>query len=244
MPSQSSIDSPVSCSAAEGYERWASTYDDFPNPLLAREERYLLPRLGDIRRKRILDLACGTGRWLERLETQGCGCGVGIDCSPAMLDVARNKCNIAGKLTQGHCERLPFSEETFDLAICSFALGHISALDPFAAEVARVSRPGADLFVTDLHPKAIESGWAVGFRDRRSAVSIQVFPRQSHEVIAAFSSQGFKLVSEVSLWLGEPEQTVFARAGKIGRFAAASEVPAVIVFHFRRFDGSSEVWET
>ena len=58
-------------SVAEGYERWAPTYDHAPNPLLAREERHLLPLLEDLQSKRMLDLACGTGRWLEKLATRG-----------------------------------------------------------------------------------------------------------------------------------------------------------------------------
>ncbi len=246
LASHNSADPSVSCiiSVAEGYERWASTYDHCPNPLLAREERHLLPLLGDVRGKRILDLACGTGRWLETLQAQGCQCCIGVDCSDAMLGVARNKRSIAGKLSRGMCECLPFSDEVFDLAICSFALEHASALGAFAAEAARVSKPGADLFVTDLHPKAIESGWGVGFRDGRSSVAIKIFARESEEVITAFCSQGFTLVSEISLWLEEPEQCVFARAGKIDRFAEASQIPAVITFHFRRFERSLEVWET
>ncbi len=42
-----------------------------PNPLLAREERYLLPLLANLSRQALLDLACGTGRWLEKLLSQG-----------------------------------------------------------------------------------------------------------------------------------------------------------------------------
>ena len=61
----SRADRSLPVSAAEGYERWAPIYDDAPNPLLAREERYLLPLLIDLGDKAILDLACGTGRWLE-----------------------------------------------------------------------------------------------------------------------------------------------------------------------------------
>ena len=76
---------------SEGYERWAPIYDQSPNPLLAREERYLLPLIVNIRKKRILDLACGTGRWLEMLVAQGGESGVGIDCSEAMLGVAGRK---------------------------------------------------------------------------------------------------------------------------------------------------------
>src|SRR5580704_5707061 len=94
---------------AEGYERWAPTYDHVPNPLLAREERYLLPLLTDLTGKVVFDVACGTGRWLERLVALGSATGVGIDRSAAMLRVARNKSAIRQRLVEGDCENLPFS---------------------------------------------------------------------------------------------------------------------------------------
>ncbi len=220
-------------SAAEGYERWAPIYDRSPNPLLAREERYLLPLLGDVRNRDILDLACGTGRWLEKLAAHGCASCVGIDCSAAMLGVANAK-PIAGWLARATCESLPFANEVFDLAICSFALGHIVCLERFVAEVFRVSRPGADLFVADLHPAAYKSGWRVAFRNERTAVEIETIDRDSNTIIAAFLGEGFHCISHQSLWLETPERSIFARAGKDERFEAASQIPAIIAFHFQR----------
>lgn len=235
---------PYLASVAEGYQRWASIYDCAPNPLLAREERYLLPLLGDVRNKRIVDLACGTGRWIEKLSAQGSGFGFGIDCSSAMLNIAAHKPGIARKLTQGTCESLPFCSAAFDLAICSFALGHMGDLNMFAREVSRVLKPGADLFLTDLHPDAYRHGWRVGFRDKTTAIEIPVVDRESAEVVATFGSRGLKCVGEVSLSLEEPEKGIFARAGKSDWFVNASQVPAIIAFHFRHPATPVELWET
>jgi ubiquinone/menaquinone biosynthesis C-methylase UbiE len=231
-------------SAAEGYERWARTYDHSPNPLLAREERYLLPLLGDVRKKRILDLACGTGRWLEKLAAQGSQLCVGLDCSAAMLGRAAQKRNIAGRLTRGYCEALPIVTNLVDLAICSFALGHVANLATFAAEVSRVVRPGADLFITDLHPEAYDHGWRVGFRDEVAAVEIDTYARSANEVLEVFSCHGFCTVGTESLRLEAPEQTIFARAGKAHRFESAARIPAIIAYHFRRSQPANDLWET
>ena len=114
-------DGPSSVSAAEGYERWAPSYDRTPNPLLAREERYLVPLLPDLHDKHVLDLACGTGRWLERLLARGAHLGVGVDFSIAMLGIARRKVTLTGRLARADCLRLPFRTSVFDLAVCSFA---------------------------------------------------------------------------------------------------------------------------
>jgi ubiquinone/menaquinone biosynthesis C-methylase UbiE len=226
--------------AVEGYERWAPIYDDAPNPLLAREERYLLPLLGDLSKKSVLDLACGTGRWLERLVAQGSKSGVGVDRSSAMLRVARRKSGIRRQLVEAACENLPFSNASFDLAICSFALGHIGDLEAMVLDLARVMRPGADVFVSDLHPEAYERGWRVGFRDGAAAVQIEMRSRSVEEIVQAFLFHGFECRTHVPLWLGEPEESLFAQAGKSHSFAESCRLPAVLICHFRRLEALAE----
>jgi ubiquinone/menaquinone biosynthesis C-methylase UbiE len=231
-PSEPGEPRPVS--VATGYECWARIYDRDPNPLLAREERHLSPLLAGLEKKRVLDLACGTGRWLDRLMTRGRTSGVGLDRSDAMLRVACAKSAITGRLARAECECLPFRGGVFDFAICSFALGHIRDLGLIVRELARVTSPAADLFVSDLHPDACDRGWRVGFRDESSAVHIEIFPRAAEEILQPFCSGGFECLSQAPLWLEEPEKPIFARAGKSDRFAEACQSPAVLVFHFRR----------
>lgn len=230
-------------SVAEGYERWAPTYDHDPNPLLAREERHLLPLLSDLSNKRILDVACGTGRWLERLMEQGAKSAVGLDRSGAMLRGTRRKCSITGRLARAACESFPFRSGVFDLAICSFALGHIRDLGLMARELARATGPAADLFISDLHPDAYDRGWRVGFREERRAVHIETLPRAAEEIVQVFYSNGFECLTQVPLWLGESEKPIFVRAGKSDAFAEACQSPAVIFFHFRRFMAPIQVQE-
>lgn len=221
-------------SVAEGYERWAPTYDHVPNPLLAREQRHLLPLFTDMHSKTILDLACGTGRWLETLMRQDGAWGVGVDCSIEMLRVGVKKSRIAGRLARATCESLPFRAAVFDFAICSFALGHLRDLSSTVRELARVTKPRADVFVSDLHPEAYARGWRVGFRDQRNAMEIETLPRDAEEIAHAFSSNGFEKSASIALCLGRPEMPIFARAGKEHLFAQACQSPAVLVCHFQR----------
>lgn len=225
---------------AEGYELWAPIYDHAPNPLLAREERHLLPLFVDLHKKRILDLACGTGRWLERLMAQGAESGVGIDYSAAMLRVAGEKNSIAGRLARAACDNLPFRASVFDLAVCSFALGHIPDLESMVCELERVTKPGADVFVSDLHPEAYSRGWRVGFRDESTAVQIEMLPREAEEIVQVFCSNGFECLEQLPLYLGDPEKPIFARAGKAHSFAEACQLPAVLLCHFRRLDSPND----
>jgi ubiquinone/menaquinone biosynthesis C-methylase UbiE len=225
----------ANCVSVEaGYKRWAATYDQTPNPILALEERYLLPLLPSIAGKHVLDLACGTGRWLEVLLEAKAAHGIGIDLSPAMLDVARQKAAIAGRLGIADCLELPFKQSAFDLAICSFALEHIANLSAAAAEWSRVLKPPGDLYISQLHPAAHTGGWRVGFRDRWGAMQIEAAPHSSKEIIATFIGAGFELERALECFIGEPERSLFVSAGKNRIFDAASKMPAIVIMHFRR----------
>jgi ubiquinone/menaquinone biosynthesis C-methylase UbiE len=226
--------SPLLAGVKDGYERWALTYDDFPNPLLAREQRHILPLLPALQNRSALDLACGTGRWLTRLLASGAGPAVGVDLSSAMLRVAGDKMELSGKIVQGDCLRLPFPPSTFDFLICSFALGHIQDLRSAAAEFSRVMKPGSDLFVTDVHPEAYARGWRTGFRDQQLPVQVHALPHSAEDILRAFHSAGCECVTHVGLCLGSSEEHIFAEAGKQHLFQTACRVPAIQFCHLKQ----------
>jgi ubiquinone/menaquinone biosynthesis C-methylase UbiE len=239
--SESSIVSPqtlapnmATVSVAEGYNRWAAAYDSDPNPLLAREERYILPLLPNLRNKNVLDLACGTGRWLEKLLVLKPRTAVGVDLSAAMLSIAKGKTHAAGHLAQADGLVLPFRPDAFDFAMYSFGASHMLDIRRLARELARVLKRGADLFLTDVNADAHARGWRTGFRDKHSAAQIESCPCTAEEIIRAFYSASFECVSHVPLCLGEAERPIFERAGKLHRFADACRVPAILFCHFRR----------
>jgi ubiquinone/menaquinone biosynthesis C-methylase UbiE len=230
---------PFVAGVRDGYERWAPTYDHFPNPLLAREQRYVLPLLPGLRNRGALDLACGTGRWLTRLSAVGARPAVGVDLSSAMLRVAGDKEELSGTVVQGNCLSLPFGPSTFDFSICSFALGHVQDLRSAAAELSRVMKPGSDLFITDLHPEGYARGWRTGFRDRQSAVQVHTLSHSAEDILWAFNSAGCGCVTHVGLCLGEPERPIFVEAGRQHLFQAACRVLAVLFCHFKRISPSA-----
>jgi ubiquinone/menaquinone biosynthesis C-methylase UbiE len=220
-------------SVAEGYDLWAVSYDHDPNPLLALEERALQPLLPDIRGKQVLDIACGTGRWLERLLGAGARSGAGADLSSAMLRAGSSKTWLRGRLARADCLALPFLSGVADLLVCSFALGHIDDLLSVAREFARVTKPGAGVFITDLHPEGYASGWRTGFRTRREPLEISTFPHSIRDLREAFTSSGFELVRLIEPRLDEPERPIFEQAGRAILFDRVRDVPAVLLFQFR-----------
>ena len=220
-------------SVAEGYDLWSATYDRDPNPLLALEERALQPLLPDVRGKRVLDMACGTGRWLARLLGAGARSGAGADLSSAMLQSGSSKTWLRGRLVRADCLALPFQSGVAHLLICSFALGHIDDLVLVAREFARVTKPCADVFVTDLHPEGYERGWRTGFRNRGESFEIGASAHSIREVRKAFASGGFELVRSIEPRLDEPERSIFQQAGRGNLFDRTRDVPALLICHFK-----------
>jgi len=74
--------------AREGYDLWAETYDETPNPVVAMDARYTLDVLSSRPKELILDAGCGTGRHLGSL-LRARSNPVGVDFSRGMLEIAR-----------------------------------------------------------------------------------------------------------------------------------------------------------
>ncbi len=107
-----------------------------------REKRAVLDALGPVEGERILEIACGTGRFTVMLAAAGADV-VGLDISDAMLRQSREKAaqaGVAAELMRGDAARLPFPDDRFDsvLAMRFFHLADTPA--SFLAEMRRVSR--------------------------------------------------------------------------------------------------------
>ncbi len=101
-------------------------------------------------RARILDVGCGTGRWLRRYLSLGLD-ATGVDATPQMLRVARTRGTIS-PLAAGEANHLPFRDEEFDVVSDVTVIQHIpTAQQPQALlEMTRVLKPGGRLILFEL----------------------------------------------------------------------------------------------
>ena len=105
----------------------------------------------DVRgRRRLLDVGCGTGAFLDAAAGAWPGLELfGVDLSAGMLERARARLSPDVALAVADVQRLPFDDAQFDVAV-SLSSFHFWP-DPVAAlvELRRVLRPGGQLVITD-----------------------------------------------------------------------------------------------
>jgi SAM-dependent methyltransferase len=214
----------IAVSAAEGYRLWADTWDSTPSPIVAVEERTLMPWIADLRPRRAADVGCGTGRWTARLGA------IGIDSSPAMLAVAAVKPGVRGRVAVADATALPIATASCDVALCALTLGHIRDRAAALRELARILQPGGTLLVSDFHAAAAEQGWRRTFRRDGVVYELENYPYTLDELRAP----GLALRQSMEAAIGEPERVLFARAGRPELFLAATGVPAVLLSRWER----------
>ncbi len=134
-----------------------SIYDPLVR-LTTRETEFkkrLLEKALAVPRGRILDLACGTGT-LAIAAKQACQQAevTGLAGAPEILERARGKAAATGvevAFEEGLSTELPHAEDSFDLVLCTLFFHHLTltAKSQSAREIARVLRPGGELWMAD-----------------------------------------------------------------------------------------------
>ena len=146
------------------YSRIASWYDMLIDPMSIS--------IGEVGREMFppaygmfgLEVGCGTGTHLKYYQKAGCRI-FGIDLSPAMLVVAREKLGKGVPLIRGDASKMPYSDGIFDLAVIVFALHEMPASVRMTVlgETKRVLKKEGRILIVDYHPGPVRfpDGWLV-----------------------------------------------------------------------------------
>lgn len=142
------------------YEQLAARYDE-------DRARFSIPRdvvidelLASRRGVRVLDVGCGTGRWLAAQRDAFDAARVtllGADPSAGMLAEARAK-GIA-HLARARFEDFPFKDATVDYVVTSYVFHHVVDKDRGLDEVRRVLTAGGVFALENIEPAAADGGW-------------------------------------------------------------------------------------
>ncbi|KUM41155.1 class I SAM-dependent methyltransferase [Arthrobacter sp. EPSL27] len=207
----------------------ADHYDSFAESYAAENESSLLnayyerPAMislaGDVDGRRILDAGCGSGPLSAALGAKG-AIMTGLDSSPAMLDLARQRLGTAADLHVADLSGpLPFDNGTFDDVVASLVLHYLEDWAGPLAELRRVLKPGGRLIVSVNHPAVsvvnypAEDYFAVrqyseDYEFNGNPAVLTFWHRPLHAMINAFTSAGYRVatVSEPAPSPDTPEE--------------------------------------
>jgi cytosine/adenosine deaminase-related metal-dependent hydrolase/ubiquinone/menaquinone biosynthesis C-methylase UbiE len=220
--------------SSAAFDLWAEVYDRQPNPVLGLEQRYLSRLLPSAKGLRVLDAGCGTGRWLRHFAADAPRTLIGTDTSQAMLQHAALNAPTA-ELHAASADDLPVRGSTIDLAVASFVAGYLNDLPRFAAEIHRVARPGAHVFLSDLHPHtAAILNWKRGFTANGAQHRLANHRHSIADIIDCFERAGFTVRALLEPAFEEPERSLFAAANKMEAFDSFAGLPAIYILELQK----------
>ncbi|TQQ82827.1 methyltransferase domain-containing protein [Halonotius terrestris] len=156
-----------------------------------REKTAVLNALGPVEDKRLLEVACGTGRFSVMLAQEGADI-IGLDISEAMLSQGREKAQATGvadtlEFMVGDAARLPFPDDHFD-AVFAMRFFHLADRPvTFLRELKRVSKGQVFFDTFNLESTRLIYNWLLPMGSR-------LYSRRDVESLLA--DAGLELVDE------------------------------------------------
>lgn len=197
---------PVKEKILEAYETLAEQYNariDHKPHNAYYDRPNTLNLIGDVKGERILDAACGPGKYAEIFLEQGAYV-TGFDLSPKMVALAKARNGAQGEFFEHDLSQplAMFEDAQFNCIVCALALHYIEDWNPVLNEFNRVLKKGGRLVISVEHPffeytyfkskryfdvEEVTATWS-GFGER---VKVHSFRRSLQEVIQPLVTNGF-----------------------------------------------------
>jgi ubiquinone/menaquinone biosynthesis C-methylase UbiE len=216
-------------STLQAYERWAPIYPPAAhNPLMRAEQRSMLEVWPNVEGRRVLDLACGSGRYSHLLCEANAAQVVALDFCLPMLEQVAGAGRVCASMMQ-----LPLQSAVFDFVVSGLAVGHATDIRQWMSEVARVLRPAGILLYSDFHSEAIRAGMTRSFKDQAEVtwtVPHQVYDLSCQQDAMAAAGLTVETVSELRMGIELNE----AFPGSEAAYQKWYGVPVVLIVRARK----------
>ncbi len=182
-------------SVRDGYREWRPSYEQ------TVEDEMDLALLGTLESvpwtaiARAADLGCGTGRTGAWLRARGEARVDGIDLTPEMLAMARER-GIYEHLREADVADSGLEADAYDLVTTCLVDEHLPDLRPLYREVARLLRKGGVHVLVGYHPHFIMTVGMPTHFDRRPGepIAIETYVHLTSDHVAAAGAAGLVLM--------------------------------------------------
>ena len=203
----------------EMFDTIAPRYDLLNKMLSIRIDRIWRKKLVKMAMKSspsdILDVACGTGDLTIALHKRIPNAKfTGLDLSQQMIEIAKKKTeHINCEFLHSEVEKIPISDNQFDLVTCAFGVRNFGNLELGLTEMARILRPNGKMMILEFskaknplfkfyfkHILPTIGGWISG--DKKAyqylPTSVSEFP-EKEKFVSLLKSIGMQSVNSKSL---------------------------------------------
>ena len=132
------------------YNRQAEVYDE------SGDGKFVAPMYGEIvnrimsaNPKKLLDVGCGTGNVLMKLNSNEDLCLYGLDISEKMIETAKKNLGKKAELKVGDSEYMPWEDDSFDVIVCNASFHHYPNPEKVLLEMKRVLKSKGTLIIGD-----------------------------------------------------------------------------------------------
>src|SRR5262245_4021532 len=179
----------------EGYRQWLPSYEatvEDEMDLVLLEALESVPWTGVAR---VADLGCGTGRTGAWLRARGIGRLDGIDLTPEMLAMARDRA-IYDRLVEADIAATGLAGGAYDLVTTCLVDEHLPDLGPLYREASRLVRPRGLHVLVGYHPHFIMTAGIPTHFDRapRESVAIETYVHLFSDRVAAARAAHLSLI--------------------------------------------------
>lgn len=171
------------------YNKKANDYDNtFDGKFTIKFKTLLMETVKIQNGDTILDVACGNGKLLGMFADKYSINGYGTDISDKMIENAR-VLYPSMEFSNASCDKLPFSDNTFDIITVCAAYHHFPNVVNFAKEAHRLLKKNGQIYIAEVYYPAIIRAMCNPFIHLSKAGDVKFYSHD--EITKTLNSVGF-----------------------------------------------------